>query len=46
MHVYFLYVVVFILYDIHVSIRATIHRRDDAILFLVGFHALFHRSNE
>ncbi len=41
MHVYFLYMVIFIVYDIFVSIRAIINRRDDAILFLVGFTPCF-----
>jgi hypothetical protein len=41
MTVYFVFVIVFIIYDIYVFAKAVINRRDDALLFLAGFTPLF-----
>ena len=37
MKVYLLFIIIFVLYDLYVFIKAILNRREDAVLFLLGF---------
>lgn len=40
MKVYLLFIIIFVLYDLYVFIRAMINRREDSVMFLLGFMPL------